>query len=301
MCRSLTATTDTSYFSSKPVSQRSLALDLESSRRGSEVVEGYGGAAPLSPVASLPSSRSHSRAGSKRVSARRRSLRQAMAEPSGASWTELRGLRGATLSHSSGGSSTSRASLAGGGDMAVETSSASAVMRAAAEVLQRQASNGSGGSGGGGGAQPSRFSSHQRQGPARSSTVLSSDDLPAGDPRYPLLADDLDDDPLSAARPGGCCADVDMADTASLLGSSAGSHLGEEFGSGGGSSGFSDEEGGSGTSSQNLEALRDQYDHEFSEFDQPVDVAALRSLTASPERPHPTPPADTEELELPAL
>ena len=47
--------TDTSYFSSKPVSQRSLALDLDSSR--SETAESLAAAAMLSPAGSLASSR----------------------------------------------------------------------------------------------------------------------------------------------------------------------------------------------------------------------------------------------------
>lgn len=101
--------TDTSYFSSKPVSQLSLALDLDSSRSEPE-------AGGLSP-ASLPTSRASSKsvpargsvgagygAPSRRPSVRRRSLRHALVEPSAASW-------GSLASSSEG--SNSRASLTG--------------------------------------------------------------------------------------------------------------------------------------------------------------------------------------------
>jgi hypothetical protein len=116
--------TDTSYFSSKPVSQRSLALDLDSSRGELDLAAvtaavGGGAGPPASPAASLASSRSASRGGSRRPSVRRRSLRQALAEPSGASLSELRGLRAATASASSGASST-RASVSGADAMALD-------------------------------------------------------------------------------------------------------------------------------------------------------------------------------------
>lgn len=209
--------TDTSYFSSKPVSQRSLALDLDSSR--SELLEaaaaaagalaGGAGGAPMSPAGSLPSSRSHSRLGSKRASTRRRSLRQALAEPSGASWSELRGMRAATLSHSSGGSNTSRASLCGAADMAVDASAGSVVRAAADRLAHQQLVGGSSADElAGGVGSPSSRGNRRRaphralpspgQRPSRGSTLLSSADLPAGEQlRGPLSADD--DEALSPA------------------------------------------------------------------------------------------------------
>lgn len=235
--------TDTSYFSSKPVSQRSLALDLDSSR--SDLLEvaalaaGAGGGAPMSPgAASLASSRSHSRAGSKRVSARRRSLRHALAEPSGASFSELRGLRGTTLSHSSGVSSTSRTSLTGH-PYGVEASAGS-VVRAAADLLQYQQQSGLG-------AAPAGQQQEQQQVPARRSTALSgASDLPAGEPAGPSDGGPLsgdDDEQLVAAAAvalgggGGDSEMVEVEDAASLSGSSAGSVLGSsEYSSGGGDS-----------------------------------------------------------------
>ena len=285
--------TDTSYFSSKPVSQRSLALDLDSSR--SDMLEvgasglglsNLGGAsASLSPLpsSSLPTSRSHSRAGSKRVSSRRRSLRQALAEPSAASWSELRGVRGGsgTQSHSSGASSGSRASLAGGSDMGVEPSPGS-VVRAAADLLQRQAA-------GGGGEQLSRLSRQQRPAavaPTRSSTVLSGCDLPAGEPREPL---DGDEEELFSSAGGstrlGSAAgqlatsrtmEIEIEDAASVSGSPMASGDEGEYSSvegGGGGGSFSSASGSSGSrpspgfrgfsytnvallEEQNLEALR---------------------------------------------
>jgi microtubule-associated serine/threonine kinase len=323
--------TDTSYFSSKPVSQRSLALDLDSSR--SDLVEvgqaglglGLGGAsASLSPLpsSSLPTSRSHSRAGSKRVSTRRRSLRHALAEPSAASWSEVRGSLGGggTRSHSSGASSGSRASLAGGSDMGVEPSPGS-VVRAAADLLQRQAA--------GGGDQLSRLSRQQRPAaavaPTRSSTVLSGCDLPAGEPREPL---DAEEEELFSSAGGSAILssaavlatsrtmEIEIEDAASVSGSPMASGDEGEFssvegGGGGGSGGsFSSASGSSGSrpspgfrgfsytnvallEEQNLEALRDQYEDEFSEFDRPPDLEKLRSLscTPSPERMPPMPPA----------
>ena len=285
--------TDTSYFSSKPVSQRSLALDLDSSR--SDMLEvgasglglsGLGGAsASLSPLpsSSLPTSRSHSRAGSKRVSSRRRSLRQALAEPSAASWSELRGVRGGsgTQSHSSGASSGSRASLAGGSDMGMEPSPGS-VVRAAADLLQRQAA-------GGGGEQLSRLSRQQRPAagaPTRSSTVLSGCDLPAGEPREPL--DGEEEDLFSSAggstRLGSAAGqlatsrtmEIEIEDAASVSGSPMASGDEGEYSSvegGGGGGSFSSASGSSGSrpspgfrgfsytnvallEEQNLEALR---------------------------------------------
>ncbi|PSC71205.1 hypothetical protein C2E20_5424 isoform X1 [Micractinium conductrix] len=323
--------TDTSYFSSKPVSQRSLALDLNSSR--SELMEAaaaaYGGAGasaaasvPLSPAGSLHSSRSHSRAGSKRVSTRRRSLRQALAEPSGASWSELRGMR-ATLSHSSG-SATSRTSLSGAPDAALGMTvqpSAGSVVRSAADLLRRELP-------GGGSPGLPRRRWQEQQGSARGSVALSSDDLPAGEPRGPLSADDEEAAQGAAAR-GSTVGDADMGDTAeadpaaameeeddgaSASGSSGGTPLGSgEYSSahgGGGAEELSSEasSGGSGArtphfrgfsfknlgmlAEQNLEALRDEYEDEFREFDRPPDLAALRSLTPSPERlPGSLPPA----------
>ena len=287
--------TDTSYFSSKPVSQRSLALDLNSSR--SELMEAaaaaYGGAGasaaasvPLSPAGSLHSSRSHSRAGSKRVSTRRRSLRQALAEPSGASWSELRGMR-ATLSHSSG-SATSRTSLSGAPDAALGMTvqpSAGSVVRSAADLLRRELP-------GGGSPGLPRRRWQEQQGSARGSVALSSDDLPAGEPRGPLSADDEEAAQGAAAR-GSTVGDADMGDTAeadpaaameeeddgaSASGSSGGTPLGSgEYSSahgGGGAEELSSEasSGGSGArtphfrgfsfknlgmlAEQNLEALR---------------------------------------------
>jgi hypothetical protein len=136
--------TDTSYFSSKPVSQRSLALDLDSSRGELDLAalgaavgaaNGLAAGSCLSPAGSLASSRGQSRGGSRRPSMRRRSLRHALAEPSSASLaSELHAMRGTTMSHSSGGSNTSRASLTGGADVAmvVEGSANSAGLAPAA-------------------------------------------------------------------------------------------------------------------------------------------------------------------------
>lgn len=285
--------TDTSYFSSKPVSQRSLALDLDSSR--SDMLElggpgmglGLGGAsASLSPLpsSSLPTSRSHSRAGSKRASTRRRSLRHALAEPSAASWSELRGVRGGggTGSHSSGASSGSRASLAGGSDVGPEPYPGSLVL-AAADLLQRQAA--------GGGEQPSRLSRQQRPvgavAPTRSSTVLSSCDLPAGEPREALEEEEeeLFSSAPGSARLGSMAAglatsrtmEIEIEDAASVSGSPMASGDEGEFssveGCGGGGGSFSSASGSSGSrpspgfrgfsytnvallEEQNLEALR---------------------------------------------
>jgi hypothetical protein len=270
--------TDTSYFSSKPVSQRSLALDLDSSR--SETAESLAAAGLMSPAASLASSRGASRPGSKRASARRRSLRQALAEPSQskASFSELRGLRAATLSHSSGaGSNTSRASLAGTDSMAVDPSPASFV-RAAADLLLRQQSRDPSAAGAVAAARQQQGQQQQQQLgrgqlPARSSTVLSSADLPAGElPAGPLSADFEDEEMLGsgtgsaavggaasvAASGGGLQGEADedeeLQDAASECGSSGGSHLGSgEFGSSadmglgseGGDEGSSGSEGGS--------------------------------------------------------
>lgn len=287
--------TDTSYFSSKPVSQRSLALDLDSSR--SDMLElggpgmglGLGGAsASLSPLpsSSLPTSRSHSRAGSKRASTRRRSLRHALAEPSAASWSELRGVRGGggTGSHSSGASSGSRASLAGGPDVGADPYPGSVVL-AAADLLQRQAA--------GGGEQPSRLSRQQRPvgavAPTRSSTVLSSCDLPAGEPREALEEEEEGEELFSSApgstRLGSMAAglatsrtmEIEIEDAASVSGSPMASGDEGEFssvdGGGGGGGSFSSGSGSSGSrpspgfrgfsytnvallEEQNLEALR---------------------------------------------
>lgn len=258
--------TDTSYFSSKPVSQRSLALDLDSSR--SELLEAAAAAAGAlggglhSPAGSLPSSRSHSRLGSKRASTRRRSLRQALAEPSGASWSELRGMPADTLSHSSGGSNTSRASLSGTADMAVDASAGS-VVRAAADRLARQqlaggssadelgCSVGSPSSQGCRRAVPPQVPAAPGQRPSRGSTILSSADLPAGEQLRGLLPAE-DDEALPprgtgsemAALSDGTSALPDAyassqlpsmdleEDSASVSGSSGGTPLGsEEYGS----------------------------------------------------------------------
>lgn len=275
--------TDTSYFSSKPVSQRSLALDLDSSRsdllEAAAAVAGVAGP-PLSPgassLASLASSRAHSRAGSKRASTRRRSLRQALAEPSGASFSELRGLWGSTLSHSSGASTTSRASpsrasMTGPPEAAVQPSAGS-VVRAAAAVLQHQQASG-----------PQQLHRLQRQQqPERCSTVLSGEcsELPAGEPlaglggygSAPLSGDEDEQLAAAAAAAFGSGIDarsglgsgdgeadtemVEVDDAASLSGSSAsyasgcGSVLGSDCCGSGASS-------GSGLDmEQSLEALR---------------------------------------------
>lgn len=273
--------TDTSYFSSKPVSQRSLALDLDSSRSdmlevGAAGLAGLGAtSASLSPLpsSSLPTSRSHSRAGSKRASTRRRSLRHALAEPSGASWSELR-------SHSSGASSGSRGSLAGGSDMGVEPSPGS-VVRAAADLLQRQAA--------GGGEQLSRLAPQQRPvaavAPTRSSTVLSGCDLPAGEPRDALDGEEeeLFSSAAGSTRMGSVAGlatsrtmEIEIEDAASVSGSPMGSGDEGEYSSvegGGGGGSFSSASGSSGSrpspgfrgfsytnvallEEQNLEALR---------------------------------------------
>ena len=283
--------TDTSYFSSKPVSQRSLALDLDSSR--SDLLEAAAGVAgvvgaPLSPgAASLASSRSHSRVGSKRTSTRRRSLRQALAEPSAASFSELRGLRGGTRSHSSGASTTSRASpsrasLTGPPDGAVQPSAGS-VVRAAAALLQRQQAAG------GQHAQQLQQVQLPTGALARRSTVLSaaSGDLPAGEAlaglggygSAPLSGDEdeqlaaaaaaafgsrIDGAPGLGSGDGGDTEMVEVDDAASLSGSSAGSALGSgaSYASGSGSAlgsgcGASGASSGSGLElEQSLEALR---------------------------------------------
>ncbi|GAB4819084.1 hypothetical protein N2152v2_006130 [Parachlorella kessleri] len=111
--------TDTSYFSSKQVSQLSMALDLESSKSEPDLAQ--------SP-ASLPGSRASSRTQSHRPSrrqstARRRSLRQALAEPSATSFTSRA---------SSGGSAGSRQSLTGDLGMALEAEQAEGSAMAAA-------------------------------------------------------------------------------------------------------------------------------------------------------------------------
>ncbi|EFN55050.1 hypothetical protein CHLNCDRAFT_58089 [Chlorella variabilis] len=311
--------TDTSYFSSKPVSQRSLALDLDSSRGELDLAAvtaavgaaaaAAGAGAPLSPAASLASSRSQSRGGSRRPSARRRSLRQALAEPSGASLSELRGLRGATLSHSSGASAASAASLAGGDAMAVDASGGS-VVRAAADLLRQQSTAGQQAQAQ---AQAHAWLRHAAQQPSRSATVLSGgSELPEGEPRGPLSADDEElaspSEAAAATEDGGEAASACMGRYGGAASPSA-SSCGSPMGSDGGGYSSGGEGGGSEASSeasgshphfrnfsfknldmlaeQNLQALRDQYEEEFSEFDRPPDLNALRSLTPSPERPPP--------------
>lgn len=151
--------TDTSYFSSKPVSQMSLALDLDGSRPPSEAGEGAPGGAgwcdrglptisgggsggppsQLASPASLPTSRASSRSAaqrgggglsSRRASSRRRSLRHALAEPTAACWDSL-------ASAASSDGSNCRGPGGDGGGAAAEAE-ADAALGTAAELLRRR-------------------------------------------------------------------------------------------------------------------------------------------------------------------
>ncbi|KAL4857228.1 putative serine/threonine protein kinase 1 [Chlorella vulgaris] len=327
--------TDTSYFSSKPVSQRSLALDLDSSRGELDLAalgaavgaaNGLAAGSCLSPAGSLASSRGQSRGGSRRPSMRRRSLRHALAEPSSASLaSELHGMRGTTMSHSSGGSNTSRASLTGGADvtMGVEGSANSAGLApAAAGGLWHQQSSVSQQTAVQAQAQQV-WRNRGRQAPSRGLSLLSvGSELMSGALPAQLTggAEEMEEVEEVAGPSAACAGDSRAAspgeapfvaaarqryeDAGSHSGSSCGSPMDSgEFTSGdegGGSSDGSHHDGGDGSpfrgfsfqnldrlAEQNLEALRDRFEEDFSEFDRPPDLNALRSLTGSPERPPP--------------
>eukprot|EP00887_Chlorella_sp_A99_P007617 scaffold20.g7617.t1 len=292
--------TDTSYFSSKPVSQLSLALDLESCR--SEAVDG-GAAGALSP-SSLPTSRASSKSAPTRgsgggvsrrtTSSRRRSLRQALVEPAAASWDSTGSALG---SKGSSDGSGSHASLTGEGGGAPPLGDGTGAATAAAElpVPRRQ----------------SRMASRSSSMQLGSRPMSQDGDVEAG-----------------AGLPGTASIEVEGASLApslrgsglhsSSMGSSSGRSDFSGYGTGStamGGEGGGEEEGADAGSQgspnfrnfsfrnfgllaqQNMEALQEHYDDSggdpFAEFDMPVDVDALRSVnasaSASPDRSLPPP------------
>jgi hypothetical protein len=275
--------TDTSYFSSKPVSQMSLALDLESGRSTRSTAAGWPSSADpgRSPSAAAGPSGASSARGRRRGEARKRSLRHALSAPSAGAST---------------GGSASRASLAEEVPPQEAAAASGATASAAAEVLRRAAARGELGS--------ARSVAGGRARPGRVEFAISEEGEAEGE---------LGAFAAWGGGDGGAGAGGD--EPMSCGGSDATSAAGSEPSDGGDDSGgdatpragrsafrgFSYKnlgllaernmsalkglEGSEGTpASVDVAGVDPADDVDWAEFDRPVDVEALRSATPSPQR-----------------